>query len=187
MAIDPPDLYALLDVHPSASPDAIRRAYRARARELHPDLAGASTAADARMAELNAAWAVLRDPARRSRYDRSLDLGAEAHAPTGGFASGQRGTAHAPPRPTGPPASRHRKASPILAIGRLVVALSLAAGAPVAGFGFASGAPVLVFGGFALLTIGAVGTATLVLVAMRPSRSQVARGRTAARRRGRRR
>ena len=69
--------YDVLGVHPNASADTIRRAYRGGARELHPDRrTGASpeeSAAAARaMQELNEAWGVLGDPARRSDYDRAL-------------------------------------------------------------------------------------------------------------------
>ncbi|MDP9019496.1 MAG: J domain-containing protein [Actinomycetota bacterium] len=69
--------YDVLGVPPTASADAIRRAYRGGARELHPDRRpGASSeesAAAARaMQELNEAWRVLGDPVRRSRYDRAL-------------------------------------------------------------------------------------------------------------------
>ncbi|MBW3547158.1 MAG: J domain-containing protein, partial [Actinobacteria bacterium] len=63
--------YDVLGVSPTASADTIRRAYRGGARELHPDRrTGASpedSAAAARaMQELNEAWGVLGDPARRS-------------------------------------------------------------------------------------------------------------------------
>jgi curved DNA-binding protein CbpA len=60
------DYYAVLDVQPTADQDAIRRAYRSLARRLHPDMPGGS---DADMRTLNAAWAVLRDPATRRTYD----------------------------------------------------------------------------------------------------------------------
>ena len=169
--------YVLLGVSPHAPTDEIRRAYRARARQLHPDLAGASSAADERMADLNAAWAVLRNPALRSRYDRSIEIGTEHTADARSFATDERGTAHAAPRTAAPPVGRHRRASPLLALGRLGVALSLALGAPVVGFGFASGAPTMALLGFALLLFGAVGTATLVLLSMRPSRPSVDRRR----------
>ena len=179
MPADASDHYALLRVSPSARPEDIRRAYRARARELHPDLVGASGEADAQMAELNAAWAVLRDPATRSRYDRSRDLGAGTGSPRDaqGFAAGGGGTTQAAFRAEPPRAGGRREGSAAVAVGRLVVALSLAGGAPLAGFGFASGAPALVAFGFALLMMGAVGTVTLVLLAMRPNRNGVRRGR----------
>ena len=179
MPADTPDHYALLRVSPSARPEDIRRAYRARARELHPDLVGASGDADAQMAELNAAWAVLRDPATRGRYDRSRDLGAGTASPRDaqGFAAGGSGTTHAAFRAEPPPAGGRREGSAAVALARLVVVLSLAGGAPLAGFGFASGAPALVAFGFALLMMGGVGTATLVLLAMRPDRHRVRRRR----------
>lgn len=184
MRSDTSNHYSLLGVEAHAPTDEIRRAYRARARQLHPDLAGASSAADERMAELNAAWAVLRDPALRTRYDRSIEIGSDHTADARGFATDQRGTAHAAPRTAAPLVGRHRRASPLLAVGRLGVAFSLALGAPVVGFGFASGAPAMALLGFALLLFGAVGTATLVLLSMRPSRPSVDRSRQ--RRRGRR-
>ena len=57
-----------------ASPDDIRRAYRALAVKVHPDLQGGGDAPGAteRMALLNAAWAVLGDSAQRRSYDRTL-------------------------------------------------------------------------------------------------------------------
>jgi curved DNA-binding protein CbpA len=59
------DLYVLLGVAPHATVNVIRGAYRALARTMHPDLGGDSH----RMAALNAAWSVLRDPLRRAEYD----------------------------------------------------------------------------------------------------------------------
>ncbi|HEX7172626.1 MAG TPA: DnaJ domain-containing protein [Candidatus Limnocylindria bacterium] len=60
------DAYRVLQVDPSAEHVVIQAAYRALARRFHPD--GDRPDAD-RMAELNRAYAELRDPERRRRYD----------------------------------------------------------------------------------------------------------------------
>jgi hypothetical protein len=65
--------YEVLGVERSASDDDVRRAYRTRARVLHPDRAGGGGAGNERaMQDLNEAWHVLRDPQRRADYDRRL-------------------------------------------------------------------------------------------------------------------
>ena len=59
---------------PDASMSDIKKAYLAAARDAHPDFHtqadGARQAAEERMRELNAAWAVLGDVDERSWYDR---------------------------------------------------------------------------------------------------------------------
>src|SRR5215472_15005070 len=62
-------LYEILQVDPRAEPEVLEAAFRRLARKYHPDV---SQTSDERMKELNAAYAVLRDPARRAEYDRAL-------------------------------------------------------------------------------------------------------------------
>lgn len=70
------DLYGRLGVRPDADPSELRAAYRRLARAHHPDLIGVDGRADddlqRRMAEVNEAWSILSDPARRHDYDRTL-------------------------------------------------------------------------------------------------------------------
>jgi len=66
---DRADPYKVLGVDPSAEPEVIASAHRALARSHHPDVSR-DPHAEARMAEINAAWTILRDPERRATYDR---------------------------------------------------------------------------------------------------------------------
>ncbi|MDN4639481.1 DnaJ domain-containing protein [Agreia sp. PsM10] len=58
--------YEVLGIAPTASNDELRRAYRRRLRETHPDTGGTS----ARFHAVQAAWLVVGDPESRSAYDR---------------------------------------------------------------------------------------------------------------------
>lgn len=84
LAMDP---YEVLGVGHRSAPTEIRRAYLALAREHHPDAHAGAGAADrarseARMREINDAWALLSDPDRRRRYDMTVDPPSSA-APQG--------------------------------------------------------------------------------------------------------
>lgn len=71
-------LYDLLEVTPNASPEVIKAAYRQLALKYHPDKqpdARARQQAEERMKQINAAYDILSDPARRAEYDRRLREG----------------------------------------------------------------------------------------------------------------
>lgn len=82
------DYYTLFELTPNATQDEIRQAYRRLARTCHPDISTAPNAEE-RFKELNAAYAVLADPAKRKIYD-SLTLTGDPVPPP-------------EPRPTPPP------------------------------------------------------------------------------------
>lgn len=63
------DLYEVLGVDRDADDETIKQAYRALARELHPDVAGENGASEG-FRELTEAYAVLSDPEARRLYDR---------------------------------------------------------------------------------------------------------------------
>ena len=78
--------YDILEVSPSADSAEIRASYLKLAREYHPDrvpehLTKLHADAEEKVKQINEAWAVLSDPAKRKTYDLKLYSGAAA----GGF------------------------------------------------------------------------------------------------------
>jgi len=61
------DYYSLLGIAPSADQEAVKKAYRKRALECHPDRGGSHDT----MVLVNEAWVVLSDPESRARYDEA--------------------------------------------------------------------------------------------------------------------
>ena len=67
------DYYATLGVTKAASDKEIKQAFRKLARKHHPDVNPGDKAAESRFKEINEAYEVLGDPAKRKKYD---ELGA---------------------------------------------------------------------------------------------------------------
>ena len=69
-----PDYYAVLGLDSRCTLDEVRAAYRRLAKRHHPDLHPGSEDAVAKLQAVNAAHAVLSDPARRKAYDDERDF-----------------------------------------------------------------------------------------------------------------
>lgn len=102
---EPPDYYAILQVHPEAEPEVVEAAYRRLARKYHPDV-NSSPAATNYMSVLNEAYRVLSDPQKRADYDatrqtqESTLYGHAAPSPVQDEPSSQAHFAEDTPRPT---------------------------------------------------------------------------------------
>src|SRR5436190_10579667 len=86
MAVQYKDYYESLGVARTASDAEIKKAFRKLAREYHPDVAKDKKRAEEKFKEINEAYEVLSDPAKRKKYDElgpNWKQGAEFRPPPG--------------------------------------------------------------------------------------------------------
>ncbi|MCG7308781.1 DnaJ C-terminal domain-containing protein [Brachybacterium sp. ACRRE] len=84
------DFYAVLGVSKDASAQEIKKAYRKKARDLHPDRHPDDPSAEDRFKEVGEAYSVLSDDEQREQYDaiRAMGAGGARFAPGSGGGGG---------------------------------------------------------------------------------------------------
>jgi len=94
MPVQYKDYYEILRVPRTASAEEIKKSFRKLAREFHPDVAKNKKQAEEKFKELNEAYEVLGDPAKRKKYDElgaNWSSGADFRPPPGWQSAGRGG------------------------------------------------------------------------------------------------
>src|ERR1700716_65431 len=95
------DYYSTLGVAKTATEKEVKQAYRKLARKHHPDVNPGDKGAENRFKEINEAYEVLGDPAKRKKYDElgaNWNAGADFRPPPGweSFGGGRPATGRGP-------------------------------------------------------------------------------------------
>jgi DnaJ-class molecular chaperone len=90
----PRDYYDVLGVKREASAEEIKKAYRKLAREFHPDRNPGDKQAESRFKEVQEAYDILSDKAKREQYDRFGFVGPDGGFPGGGGGGPRSQTFH---------------------------------------------------------------------------------------------
>ena len=85
MAENKRDYYEVLGVEKGASADEIKRAYRKKAMQFHPDRNPDNPEAEAKFKEAGEAYEVLSDEDKRARYDQYGHAGVDPNFGAGGY------------------------------------------------------------------------------------------------------
>ncbi len=105
------DYYAILEIPPTASSEAIREQYLLLIQAWHPDkfrTAAQKAKAEEKCKQINIAYDILKDASKRAEYDSGLS----GHPPPSGEQQGRRPAPAARPRPPAKEAPRQQREQP---------------------------------------------------------------------------